>query len=91
MHWSSSCGRITLQITKAQAAQGSHQGQCDGDIEALRNIPAIRRQLNKLNQTDVVKVLEMFGAWDDQDLADHDDNLNRLLWIACGDIVEGNN
>lgn len=30
-------------------------------------------------------------VWDEIELAYHAQNLQRLLWIACGDIVNGNN
>lgn len=88
MYWGSSCGRIELNITKAQAARGAHPGPCDNDIAALRTIPTIRRQLAKLRKDHVAACLQEFGAWDAAELADHDQNLSRLLWIACGDINE---
>ena len=90
MHWNDSYGFIELNITKAQAHMGHHQGPCDSDIKKLRNIPAIKRQLNRLDPVKVREVLREYGAWDDNELSDHDANLDRLLWIACGDIVEGN-
>jgi hypothetical protein len=70
-----SIGMIELNITRAQAAQGSHSGVCDEDISALRTVPAIRRQLARVDPA-VLK----------RELADHDANLSRLLWLACGDI-----
>lgn len=90
MWWTSSSGRIELQITKAQAVIGSHQGQCDQDIAYLRTLPAIRRQLAKVSPEVLAKELRECGAWNKVELADHDQNLSRLLWIACGDIKEGN-
>jgi hypothetical protein len=90
MYWTDSYGFIELNITKAQAHTGHHQGPCDSDIKKLRNIPAIKRQLNRLDPLKVRDVLRDYGAWGDDELSDHDDNLDRLLWIACGDIVEGN-
>lgn len=87
MYWSSS-GRIELSITKAQARSAAHQGQCDADVRALSQVPAIRRQLAKLDPADVRAELENYGAWDDEELADHDANIQRLLWLACGDIVD---
>lgn len=88
MYWSSSSGRIELSITKAQARQASHPGQCDADVRALSQVPTVRRQLAKLAPTDVRTELVEYGAWDDTELADHDANIQRLLWLACGDIVE---
>ena len=90
MYWCDSYGLVELNITKKQAHIGYHQGQCDNDIKDLRGVPSIKRQLDKLKPDIVSLVLKDYGAWDGNDLSDHDDNLDRLLWIACGDIVENN-
>ena len=29
-----------------------------------------------------------YGAWDDEERTDHDQNLQRILWLAAGDITE---
>jgi len=79
---------ITLIITKDQARQGSHQGQCDADIKDLLTVPAIRRQLDKIPAEDIRRELANCGAWDSEELQDVEANRARLLWIACGDIVE---
>ena len=80
--------RFELELTKEQAHIGSHQGRCDDAIAYLRAVPAIRRQLVKLDVTKVAEELKEYGAWDETELADHEQNLNRILWIACCDIVE---
>ena len=90
MIWQSSSGLIVLEITKAQAAQGSHQGQCDQDVMQVSQFPTIKRQLNKVNPDLLRDELSGYGAWDEVELSDHAANLQRLLWLACGDIVEGN-
>jgi hypothetical protein len=51
-------------------------------------VPAIRRQLAKLNPENLRKELKEYGAWDDIDLANHQDNLMRWLWLSCVDIAE---
>ncbi len=90
MWFTSSSGRIELQITKKQALAGSHPGPCDADIQALSQVPAIRRQLNKIDAQELRKELEGYGAWDEEELQDHAQNLQRILWLACGDIAENN-
>lgn len=90
MYWSESLGRIELKITKTQALSCSHAGQCDDDVEALMKIPSIARQLKKLDPAIVAACLREYGAWDDLELSNHNDNLARLLWCACCDISEGN-
>jgi hypothetical protein len=87
--WSSSSGRIELELSSDQVSQGYHQGQCDLDIMALRIQPSIATQLNALNRNLVRSELKEYGAWDSNELSDHQANLDRLLWIACGDLTDG--
>lgn len=86
--WISGCGRIELNLSADHAARGYHSGQCDADILALKQLPEISSQLLALDAGIVRDYLREFGAWDSSELADHADNLERLLWIACGDIVD---
>lgn len=88
MWFSSSSGRIELQITLSQASSASHPGQCDNDVMALSKAPKIARQLAKIDPQTLRDELREYGAWDDDELADHEQNLQRILWIACGDIVD---
>lgn len=90
MYWCESLGRIELQITKKQAESCSHPGPCDADVAALRDVPAIKRQLKKLSPDLVSACLKEYGAWSEIELSDHDQNLSRLLWCACCDISENN-
>jgi hypothetical protein len=88
MYWSSSSGRIELQITKAQALSAAHSGECDADVLALSKVPTIARQLKKIDSETLQNELREYGAWDATELQDHDQNLQRLLWCACCDIRE---
>jgi hypothetical protein len=86
--FSTGSGKIELEISREDAASGSHQGQCDNDIAALRTLPYIAEQLAKIDRKLLVGELKEYGAWTMRELVDHDQNLSRLLWLACGDIVE---
>lgn len=90
MKYYSSMFMIPLNLTKAQAASASHQGECDADVEALCNVPSVARQLAKIDPTTLAKELREYGAWDDVELADHQQNLRRFVWCAACDISEGN-
>jgi len=87
-YWSSGCGRLELELALDDAAQGYHQGDCDADIKQLRAVPYISAQLAALDPALVSHCLKEYGAWDDEERADHQANLDRLLWIACGDLME---
>lgn len=90
MFWSCGSDRIELQMTKRQAQSASHSGSCDEGVLALSDEPKIARQLAKIDPQTLAAELKEYGAWDDEDLADHEQNLQRILWIAAGDIVDGN-
>lgn len=86
--YSTSSGQIEIALTVADAHAGSHPGPCDADIAALRTLPYIAEQLAELDPEILAGELREYGAWDDAELADHDANLSRILWLACGDIAE---
>lgn len=88
MQWSDGHGFIVLEIDIEDAKSGAHQGRCDDDIAALRTLPYIANQLDALDVQTVASIMREYGAWDREELADHDANLSRLLWIACGDLTE---
>jgi hypothetical protein len=90
MWFTSSCGRIEIEMTLRQAQSAAHPGPCDADVLALSNDRKIRKQLEKIKPDDLRRELREYGAWDDEELADHAQNLQRILWIAAGDIVERN-
>lgn len=86
--WTSSSGQIELQMTLSQAESVSHPGQCDLDVRAL--IPELKNQLDKISPELLAKELKEYGAWDEKELSNHADNIERLVWIAGGDISEKN-
>ncbi len=79
---------IELAITLDDARSCSHSGPCDDDVRALSMVGYITEQLEGINEETLREVLREYGAWDDEQLADHAQNLQRLLWGACNDIVE---
>lgn len=82
----SSHGMIELVIKLEDAHQGSHQGQCDNDISDLMEEEYIKVQLD--NVKDEALQYELKGFGDDFHIGDRETLLSRLLWIACGDIVD---
>ena len=91
MEWfSTGSGLIEFQLHLDDARQGHHQGQCDDDIASLRDVPYIAATLAKIEPEMLRRELREYGAWDAEALTDHNANLDRILWIACGDICEAN-
>ena len=83
-----SFNRFELNITKAQVLATWHPGAMDDDIVALAKAPGIARQLKKLDPDQVRLELAEYGAWDEEELRDHAENLRRILWCGVCDIWE---
>lgn len=89
VYWAcTSSGRIEIRLTLEQAEAGSHSGDCEPDILELRQDPDIKAQLDTIDPGVLREELSEYGAWEDEELQDHDLNLSRILWLMCGDIVE---
>jgi hypothetical protein len=88
MYWTCGSGRVELEMTLEQARSASHSGQCYEDVKALMTIPKITRQLKKIDSSILAVELKAYGAWTPEELANHADNLERIVWIAACDISE---
>lgn len=89
--YGSNTGLITLEFTREQLNSIPLHGQCIDEVLELRKIPEIAEQLQKIDPEALREDLDVYGCWDDEELKSHDDNLNRLLWIATGEVQEGLN
>lgn len=88
MWFTSSSGRIEFQMTMRQAQSATHPGPCDADVRALSEEPVLRRQLAKIDKAVLAQELKEYGVWGEIELADHPQNLQRIVWIAAGDISD---
>ena len=86
--FSTGSGRIEFELRLSDAHYGHHSGRCDDDITDLRKVPYIAEILGSINVELLRNELSEYGAWDADELADHDANLDRILWLACADICE---
>ena len=86
--WFSGNYGVELKMTLDQARSASHSGSCDSDVRELSKIPAIARQLRRMDADVLRRELKEYGAWDSEELDDHDQNLQRILWLAAGSILD---
>jgi hypothetical protein len=86
--WVDSSGRIELEMTLAQAKSCFHPGPCDSEVLELSENPLIAKQIDKIDPKIIANCLKEYGAWDEDELSDHSQNIKRLLWIAACDIAE---
>ena len=88
MYWNNSNYGNDIELKLTHAEMMSHQGQCDSDVKFGMTIPYIKKQLDALDKDQIKKELFNYGAWDDDDLSDHQDNLMRWLWVSAGNVVD---
>lgn len=78
-----------LELSDEVVAFCSHSGDCEADVRRCMQLPKVKEQLDNMNRESLRKELEEYGAWDDEELDNHEDNKMRILWLAAGDIAEG--
>ena len=76
--------RFDLELPAQAIADCHHTGRCDSDVAFWE--PQI--DLSAIDPDDIRAELEECGAWDDSELANDQDNRERLIWIAAGNIQE---
>jgi len=86
--WNMSNYGNDLKLTRIDAQDCSHSGQCDDDVKRIMAKPYVARQLKNINPDQLIKELREYGAWDDFELTNHEDNLMRWTWISAGDITD---
>lgn len=81
---SSSSGRLELALTREQIDSIPRQGAADDAIAALLQEPSIAAQTAQWGAQTLSAELKEYGAWDDTERADHDANIERMVWLLVG-------
>ena len=78
----------SLNITKAVAHECSKSGNNEYSVNYYMNLPKYKKQLDKIDKEELKAELNDLGAWEDEELENHNDNLQRIFWLSCGNIVD---
>jgi len=68
-----------LEIPIDALADCYHQGRCDEDVDYW-----VKRVTIDVEPSTLATELKEYGAWDDCELSDHEQNKCRILWLAAG-------
>tara|TARA_R100000781_G_scaffold45941_1_gene31104 strand:- start:1914 stop:2207 length:294 start_codon:yes stop_codon:yes gene_type:complete len=73
--------------------EGSIPQECINDCShSGQGIDNVQYWVKKLdfdfNKDQGIDYLKAYGAWDDEQLLNHNDNKERVLWIACCDMSD---
>lgn len=77
-----------LYFTRQDVDSVPSSGQCDEAVKIIAKKPYIVRQFTNIDNSKLIKELSEYGAWDNVELQDKQANIERIIWIACGDIKE---
>ena len=87
--WFAGSGRpINLRLTLEEAESCSHPGNCEADVKELLLTDGISAQVATWDPETLRAELAEYGAWDEEELADHEENTRRMVWLACCDVAE---
>lgn len=77
-----------IELPEDVVRKCSHSGDCEDDCRRCMELPEVKSELEKIDPDRLKKELKEYGAWDDSELSNHNDNLMRILWIAAGNIQD---
>ncbi len=85
-----SFNRFEIEIPQYIVDSVPQSGPADYAIRNARTDFFVLEQLAKIDPDKLKAELKEYGAWDEIQLSNHSDNLDRILWIAVGNIQDGN-
>ena len=92
-------GIISVTMPSEAVDDCSHQGACDddvafwidsGDVTFSEQFKTDEGTYKHRDATPAAIAAELseYGAWDEEELSDHEQNLHRLLWSAACSLKE---
>ena len=82
--------RFEIGLEEADVFAAAHPGDCAPDVEIVTSRPYVREQLAQITDDALSAELKEYGAWEAEQLSDREANNERIIWLAAGNIREGN-
>lgn len=76
--------RFCIDLPDEAVTDCYHRGRCDDDVEFWHK----RLDLSHIPSEDLTAELREYGAWNDVELSNREENELRIIWIAAGNIQE---
>lgn len=89
LYWfTSSSGKIEFTMPGEAVLDIAQPGPADAAVAWWKAQPELAQQLAQIDRATLASELSEYGAWDDVELSGHEDNLDRIVWLAAGDISD---
>lgn len=82
-------GTFDIELEDYDADCCCHPGPCDLDCERTIGLEYVKDQLAEISSEQIINVLEDYGI-DDATQKDRKQLETYIVWLAAGDIMEGN-
>lgn len=79
---------IVLRLTRNDIFRLPLHGECEPAVLEILERPYIKKQVAKFDAIELKKELSEYGAWDDSELSNHEQNIIRWIWISALNIRE---
>lgn len=82
-------GMLELRLPESYVSDCSGPGRADPGVRFWREVSEDADSFRDVSDDTLREVLRGYGAWDDPELADRVENIERVIWIAACDAREG--
>ena len=79
---------IRIDMTEEVVNSMPRIGNCEEATLTISQLPEIKEQTDEWGKDNLREELMEYGAWDDEELKDHAQNIQRMLWMICGDLLD---
>jgi len=80
--------RFFIDLTRAEVRSIPRSGAADDAVAELVGKLHVSLQLDRIGAALVRDELREYGAWDEKELSDDQQNRHRIGWLATGNIRE---
>lgn len=77
-----------ISLTLQDVKKCSNIGDCYEDIKKVIKKPYIKKQIKLWERETLKAELYEYGAWDDSELENHEENTIRWVWLSAGSISD---
>ena len=85
----STCGTIEIPLTGEDINSICKWGTSnDEDVEYVCNNPKLRSWMNRYSKELIREEVRDYGNWTEEELANDEDNIQRLVWLLSWEIFE---
>ena len=87
----SSSGEIEILLTGKQIKSICTIGENDIAVTEVSNSLKIQELMKRYTDEQLLSALKEMGRWNDNELRDRQENINRLVWMLAWDIFDSDN